>query len=270
MDLSTWLSIIGIIITCVGLFVTVNKTKTIHKNSHNSNITNSFNTTKNIDKRKTTYEHHEHHEHHHHTTKHPTSVTSAANSENDEMGKAIALGFGALAVFGVAIFFYIKYKSMIIEISTGVMIVGLLTACLVAYFKESISNGYKYYLLIFWLFVFGMVILINHPIYSPDKLDIAVNKFTSIEVKDAPKTLWQLHKDNRSAALFLTFQIVGLVMMICYQLFYFFLIFKIIANKRIQSINSLIKTDVVFVLIIMLFISGELNRLIQLLPAATN
>ncbi|WP_422658927.1 hypothetical protein ACK8P5_25270 [Paenibacillus sp. EC2-1] len=264
MDLSTWLSIIGIIITCVGLFVTVNKTKTIHKNSHNSNITDSFNTTKNVDKRKTTYEHH------YHTTNHPAPVISTANSENDEIGKAMVLGFGALTVFGVAIFFYIKYKSMIIEIATVVMIVGLLTAVLVAYFKESISNGYRYYLLIFWLFFFGMVILINHPIYSPDKLDIAVNKFTSIEVKDAPMTLWQLHKDNQTAALFLTFQIVGLVMMICYQLFYFFLIYKIIANKRIQSINALIKTDILFVLIIMLFISGALNRLIQLLPVVIN
>lgn len=58
MDVSTWLSIIGILITCIGLLVTVNKVS--HKNSHNSNVKDSFNQIKIIDKRKTTYEHHKH------------------------------------------------------------------------------------------------------------------------------------------------------------------------------------------------------------------
>lgn len=178
MDVSTWLSIIGILITCIGLLVTVNKVS--HKNSHNSNVKDSFNQIKIIDKRKTTYEHHKH------VTVNPVTQSRQAN-ESDEAVTTFAGGFLALAAFGILIFYYVKYRALIIDISSGVMIVGVLTALLVVTLKSSLSRTYKVYLLFFWSVLSVFIILLNHPIFAPDQLDDALNKFSQIEVKASPK-----------------------------------------------------------------------------------
>lgn len=271
MDLSTWLSIIGIILTCIGLFVTVNKTKVTNKNSHNSNLRNSLNKIKVVDKSKKIYEHQEHHEHHHqHIINNPQTIQTTSGSQSDEIGIMILYGVVATALFGSLIFFFIEYKETIMRIFTGIMTVGLLIAILVANYKRYISVSYKYYILFYWLVVFWLSLLINHPIYKPENLDSAIGEFTNIDVMDAPKTLWGLYQNgNQTEASFLTFQIAGIGLMIFYLLSYFTLIFKLIANKTLLPIVSIIKMDIVFVILTFLFTSGVFTNLIKLLQSTT-
>lgn len=266
MDFSTWLSIIGIILTCVGLLVTVNKTKTIQKNSHNQNVSDSFNNVKVMDKRKTIYEHHEHRNHHQYTTINPTTVQTVSVSQSDKIGIMIVYGFLATAFFGLSIFYFIQYKELIMRIFTVVLTMGFLITFLVAYYKRSVSVSFKYYLIIYWFVIFGLIILINNPIYQPEQLDNAIGKFSNIKVTDAPRTLWDLQQNrNKMEAYFLIFQIAGLGLVIFYILNYFALVYKIITNKALQPLRSIVKTDGVFIFIIVAFISGALVKFIDFL-----
>ncbi|MCP1425845.1 MULTISPECIES: hypothetical protein [Paenibacillus] len=256
MDLSTWLGIISIVISCIGLLVTVNKVS--YRNSHNSNVNGSFNKTKIIDKSKTTYENHNH------VTVTPIAQPQLINQDDDSAMK-IAGGIAASVVSAILIFYYVKYRAFIIDISSIVMIVGVLTALLVVTLKVSLSRGYKVYILLVWIILSGLMILLNHPIYPPDQLDSALSKFSQIEVSSAPKTLWELHNSNPNASLFLTFQIGGLIMIVFYLATYFKLIYKILASKPLQPIKTLFKGDIMFWAIIFVFISGAAVEFIRFL-----
>jgi len=257
MDLSTWLGIISILITCIGLLVTVNKE--IHKNSHNSNVEGSFNETKIVDKRKTTYEHHEHHNH---VTVNPTAQSKQTIQSDDVVTNLIG-GVIAVAALATLIFYYVKYRTLIIDISSVVIIVGVLTALLLVTLKASLSRGYKVYLLFIWIILSVLIILSNHPIFPPDQLDDALNKFSQIEVGAAPKTLWHLQSSNPYTAHFLMFQIGGLMMIVLYLYTYLKLIYKILANKQIQPVKYLIKNDIMYFGIVFIFISGAAVEFIQ-------
>jgi hypothetical protein len=256
MDLSTWLSIIGILITCIGLLVTVNKES--HKNSHNSNVNGSFNQTKIVDKRKTTYEHHNH------VTVTPIAQPKQTNQDDDTVVK-IAGGIAVALVSAILIFYYVKYRAFIIDMSSVVMIVGVLTALLVVTLKASLSRGFKVYLLFVWIILSGLIILSNHPIFPPDQLDDALNKFSQIEVGSAPKTLWDLQSSNHYTAYFLTFQIGGLIMIVLYLYTYLKLIYKILANKQIQPVKYLVKNDIMYFSIVFILISGAAVEFIRFL-----
>ncbi|MFC3748657.1 hypothetical protein [Paenibacillus sp. GCM10012306] len=256
MDLSTWLGIISIVISCIGLLVTVNKVS--HRNSHNSNINGSFNHTKIVDKRKTIYENHNY------ATDTPVAQPKQINQDDDTAMKIVG-GIAALVVSAILIFYYVKFRTLIIGISSVVMIVGVLTALLVVTLKASLSKGYKVYILLVWVILSGLIILSSHPIYPPDQLNNALSKFSEIEVSSAPKTLWDLHSSNPNASLFLTFQIGGLIMIVFYLFTYLKLIYEILANKPLQHIKTLIKGDIIFFGIIFVFISGAAVEFIRFL-----
>lgn len=164
------------------------------------------------------------------TSVNPVTQSRQAN-ESDEAVTTFAGGFLALAAFEILIFYYVKYRALIIDISSGVMIVGVLTALLVVTLKSSLSRTYKVYLLFFWSVLSVFIILLNHPIFPPDQVDDALNKFSQIEVKAAPKTLWNLQGSNQYAAHFLMFQIGGLMLIV----FYLYTYLKLSHQTRIQT-----------------------------------
>lgn len=269
LDLSTWLSIIGIVLTCVGFFVTVKKTKTIHNNSHNRNVIGSFNTTNSTDKRKTIYNHHEHHEHHHHSnTSSPSPTQKTSTGGSDDIGVAFLLGVLAVAFFGLSIFFFIQYKELIMRSMVGIMAIGLFTAISIVYFKNTIQAFYKFYLIAYWLIVFGMVIIINNPLYPPKNLEVVISKFSKTHAVTAPKMLWNLLNNGyQLESFFLIFQISGLSILIFSLLSYFTLIFKLLSNKPLPSVKSIIIENIVIILVSFIFISGAFAKFIFFLQS---
>ncbi|GGD89997.1 hypothetical protein [Paenibacillus nasutitermitis] len=256
----------------MGLFVTVNKTKTTHTNSHNRNVNNSFNSTNTTNKNKTVYTYNEHHDHHHQSNvNNPPPARTAATGGSDDFGLAIIQGFFALAFFGFLIFFFVQYKELVLLSIVGVMAIGLFTAASVVFFKNSISTFNRYYFFIHWILVFGLIILFNNPLYPPENLEAATSKFTNIDVLEAPKTLFNLFNNGfKPEAYFLIFQIGGLAMFIFFLFDYFVKMYKLIRNKPQRAIKAIITEDIVFVLVISIFISGSFEKLILFLRSPLN
>lgn len=153
----------------------------------------------------------------------------------------------------------------------GVMAIGLVTAVSVVYFKYSISTFNRYYLFIYWILVFGLIILFNNPLYPPENLEVAMSKFSSINVLEAPKTLINLFNNGyEPEAYFLIFQIGGLAMFIFFLFDYFAKMYKLIRNKPQRAIKSIIIGDIVFVIVICIFISGAFEKFILFLQTISN
>ena len=116
--------------------------------------------------------------------------------------------------------------------------------------------------------MFGLIILLNNPLYSPENLEVAKEKFSNIDVLEAPKILFDLLNNGyEPEANFLIFQIAALAMFIFFLFDFFVRIYKLIRDKPQRAIKTIIVGDVIFVLITSIFISGVLEKFILFLQS---
>ncbi|MEJ3717999.1 hypothetical protein WGM54_08285 [Paenibacillus polymyxa] len=263
MDIGIWLSIVGIVLTCIGLFVTVNKTIISNRKSYNQNVLGSFNTTKIVDKRKNINQYH----HHSTTTIHqPLVAGSSSNNQNDEAASFLAYALIAFVGISFAIFGYIAYKPWIMLILISLITIGITFSLLVVLYKKTLANSYKYYILVSWLLLYGLIILINSPLFPPGNLDYVISKFTNVDALNAPKILWNMQHSihYQRQAYFLTFQIVGVASTFVFIFMHFLTIYKIIFNKQLVPLKTAIIGDLIFFILIGILSCGVLAKLFNL------
>ncbi|MEN2766842.1 hypothetical protein [Ornithinibacillus xuwenensis] len=266
MELSIILSVVGIVLSFLGLFITVNKTTVINKHSDNQAISNSFNSTKIVNKGKTINGYNEYN--HYTTINQNTEFRNSSQNNDDELG--IIIMYGALSIigFGILISSFIQYKSLIMLYLSIIVVVGVLASLLVLYRKRNLPNAYKYYTLLLWLIIFVYILLIKVPIYPPSNLEVVENKFIDIDILDSPGVLWGLVTNGyQEETYFLISQIAGIVIMISLIIFSYSLLYKMITKKPLKPINILVKNSLILIFLGGVFISGVLAKFLYFLQS---
>lgn len=254
-------SVVSILSFFYALFSSSNKininsnNKTNYSNSFNSNSFNNITTNYNI-------YNHENYD----NSRHRGNYTNKENTDSDNL---IAFLFLGAAVLGVILKLYLSYQDKIISWIIIVGIIGLLLNLIAIAILQKVTFIPKIYLYINtirWFPLFILLIFIYHPIYTSKTITDTKNLIAS------GAGFFNILGKYNSDVLFLSFQILGLVLVMFLILFFVFHsihdLYRVTRKYKTLEDNSSnqIIGYIIFLSMAFVLVSGLYIKIIFLFP----